>query len=437
MNRAEVCPRGSQPRLENRGCARFLLATLLLLACASNAKQPEQPELAPRDIRFLEYGWNLPPLAMLVDHPQRFAARPFDGVVFKPVAGDRHRGASGTPLLFDARPWDAAAVGLEAARRIGAAGGATGHHLLALQASTQDRGPVDPVGWFDDRRWGTITANLRLYASAAVEAGFGGFFLNEEAYGSDPWAYTREAFPGRSLAQVRAKVRARGAQAIAALQEGMGTAEFELVTMFGLCATHLDSDETDLVASFYDGWLDAIGPSTRIVDGNENGFYHALPATLDRFRRAQREAQARLAPENRETYIRHRGTGHGFYTDLVVAPELYEDFFFTRRLASFIDPEDRPAFAVAHLFNHARMAEDLVWFLTEDYDWWRPEGERTTRAKLTPPAWFESAIREVRQHVRAGTRPDPTPEVLEEAVRRQAAFVAAAEAAEAAGPGSD
>ncbi|BAM03034.1 hypothetical protein [Phycisphaera mikurensis] len=414
---------------------RKLLLPLLLLctlqATAASAEgagskpddprpsSPEEPEHAPRDLRFLEFGWGIPTAGYLADHPERFASRPFDGVVFGPTDDGFHQGASQVPVVFDDRPWADEHVAMEDMKRVDLEAAGVPFSMLILQASDFSRlDETDPGAWFDDAAWETIDRNLRLYSRAAREAGVVGFFFDTESYTADPWTWSEALYPGRSREETKAKVRERGATFLAALQSEVP--RMRLVMIFGLCANVVVDDPDDLMPSFYDGMLDAIGPGVQIVDGNENGYYNATAPTLDRFRQAQFDGHTLLAEEHRDLYVERRRRAHGFYTDLMTDPAWFsKEPFFENMLACFVEPDDMPAFTVHHLYNNARQAEDFVWTWTEAHDWWRPEGERTTRAESDVPAFFVEAMKTVKRHVREGTRPEPIHRILAEAQARR------------------
>ena len=198
--------------------------------------------------------------------------------------------------------------------------------------------------------------------------------------------------------------------------------------IFGLCADHIGGDPNGLSPAFYDGILDAASPGVQIVDGNENGYYHATAPTLDRFRQAQFDGHTMLALEHQQTYIEKRRRANGFYTDLVMQPETFGDLpFFASNLACFVDPAEQEPFSVHHLFNHARMADNFVWTWTEEYDWWRPvSGDpdaAETRAFRPVPEVMERAMRAVKRHIAEGTTPEPIPHVLAEAQSRRMAYL--------------
>ena len=397
---------------------------------------PDEPAVAPKHVKFLEFGWGIPHVGLVNEHPERFRERLFDGVVLKPTDDGFHEGASGVPNAFDERRWTEEHVALEEMDRLDLDAAGIPFSMLILQASNHRReGQPDPAGWFDDAMWETIDHNLRLYSEAAERAGVVGYFFDTESYTTDPWTYTAERFPDHTLEETRAAMRERGATFMDALQSR--TPEMRLVMIFGLCSDYVLDHPRVLTPAFYDGMLDVAGPGVSIVDGNENGYYHATAPTLDRFRQAQFDGHTMLAPEHQQSYIEKRRRAHGFYTDLVMQPETFGDLpFFASKLACFVDPGEKERFAVHHLFNHARMAEDFVWTWTEEYDWWRPvtgdADTAPTRAFRPVPEVMERVMRTVQRHIADGTAPEPIPHVVAEAQSRRMAHLEAEEAARAA-----
>ncbi|BAM03032.1 hypothetical protein [Phycisphaera mikurensis] len=378
------------------------------------------PELAPRDLLFFEIGWSTPHAGYVADHPDRFRARDFDGIAITPTGDGFHRGANEFPIVFDDRRWTEANVGMSDMERLDLDAAGIPFSMIPLQADVIDAEVPDPAGYFDDARWETIDHNLRLLSRAAAAAGMVGFFFDTEPYVSDPFTYASERYPGKSREQVKQKVRERYRTFIEALQSELPG--MRLVMIFGLGADVIVGDPDSLMPALYDGMLDGIAPGTQIVDGNENGYYNVAPETLHRFRRAQFEAHTLLDEEHRALYVERRRRAHGFYTDLFTDSDYFAgEPFFNTMLPCFVEPEDRPAFTEASLYNHARQADDFVWTWTETHDWWRPEGERTTRAKDDVPQMMLDALASVKRHVREGTRPEPIHRILAEAqARRQA-----------------
>lgn len=384
----------------------------------------DKPRIAPRGIEIVEFGWGMPSAALVLERMEQMEQRPFDGVVFKPIEGDFHPGASGAPHMFDDRRWSEEHVGMADMKRLNFAGSKLPASFLTLEATRPDPEMPDPAGWLSDERWEVIESNMRLYAQARAASGARGFWIDEESYVADPWTYSEKLYPGRSFDEVYAAVRKRGAAFIDALESAGGP--IVIMPIFGLCATHIDFSQDSLMPAFYDGVLDAIDPTTTIVDGNENGYYQQTNDEIQLFRIAQLEAHVRLDPENQDTYVKQRGTAQALYTDILADPESFEAFFFTQRVSCFVKPEDRPAFVEWITYNHARMAEDYIWFWTEQYDWWRESDQRDdTRAKADVPAWFAEALMSAKQRIREGNPPEPIDNIIQGAVERRDAFVAA------------
>lgn len=407
--------------------AAALLAAAMLLspyAVAADLPADEEPAVAPKTIEFVEFGWGMPSAAFVAKNLAAMEEQPFNGVVLKPIDGDFHPGAGGAPHLFDDRRWTEAQVGLDDFRKLDLANSGLPASFLTLECTRPDPDVPDPAGWLSDERWDTIIANLRLYAQARKAANARGFWFDEEAYVADPWTFSPELYPGQTLDQVKAAVRMRGAQMIDALESAGGP--IDLIFIFGLCAWHIDSEDNTLMFAFYDGMLDAIDPTTRLIDGNENAYYQQTTEELTLFRKAQLQAHERLSPENRAKYIQHRGTAHGMYADILAAPETFVGYpFFTRRVSCHVVPVDQSAFTQWAIYNTARMAEDYVWLWTEQFEWWRPQGQRdTSRAKLDVPPWFREAWTSAQQRVRDGNPPEPIPHILGPAVERRDAFMA-------------
>ncbi|MBV7439833.1 DUF285 domain-containing protein [Weeksellaceae bacterium TAE3-ERU29] len=133
--------------------------------------------------------------------------------------------------------------------------------------------------WFDDSEWEMVLSNLKLISKATTSAKIKGIFLDTEHYKSSIWEYNRTLYPLYNLEEVQNKVRERGKQFIEALQ--MYSPDIKVLCAGGWIFTMWEAKELDnienssycLLKSFCDGMLEGAVGNTKIIDGNEIGYY--------------------------------------------------------------------------------------------------------------------------------------------------------------------
>lgn len=149
--------------------------------------------------------------------------------------------------------------------------------------------PPNPNGrtfdWFDDEWWATVLHNTRLLAEFAMEAGCEGILLDPEEYGCHIWRpqvmLQDPLYRGRSYEELMAKVRQRGREFVAAVNQEFPGARF-LVLHAWESVLSCVADDFDrlqdwggrtLTIAFFDGMLEGSDSETIIMDGIENGYY--------------------------------------------------------------------------------------------------------------------------------------------------------------------
>lgn len=139
------------------------------------------------------------------------------------------------------------------------------------------------VDWFDDEAWKTVCSNFSTMAWLAKESGCKGIFLDMEQY-SNNRLFCYDPASKHSFEETWAKARERGAQFIQAM-----TKEYPgmiLFATFWLDLNYKISNSPNLTEAlktqryglsvpFINGIYDALPPTVKIVEGHEEGGYHA------------------------------------------------------------------------------------------------------------------------------------------------------------------
>jgi len=232
------------------------------------------------------------------------------------------------------------------------------------------RAPLTRIAWTDDAAWDRIAENMRVAAKLAKSARLPGLAIDPEDYSKCRQFFRQPGDP--AWPELCKLVRARGKQAVA-----KAFAEYPDLTLFfywfmsfqekynGLADMSAAARDTgDLWPAFINGIMDALPPSARIVDGDENAYNYDFER--DDFAKASirwRENMfALIAPENRQKYRRQVETAFGQYLDMYVndsSSRYYHppmDGSRVKRLAA--------NYAAAR--NAAR---EYVWFWGERYTW--------------------------------------------------------------------
>jgi hypothetical protein len=257
---------------------------------------------------------------------------PFDGVTIS-FEGPKVAGRTdvGTRFLH-AQPWDKAWFA-EGAARIKALP-RTRPIELFWKLNTN---PGD-VDWYDDAAWAIVVENGRIAAATAREAGLQGFVFDAEPYDKNfrPFEYSRQPQKAtRSYADYAKQARKRGAE----LMKGWA-AEFPSMTVLtyfmhsytaqwarwlnpnpagapaAARGAALAQHSYGLLIPFIEGWLDALPPTMKLVDGCEQGYY---PRTREEYleyaHTMSRKALELVSPENHVKYKSQVSGGFGFFTD--------------------------------------------------------------------------------------------------------------------------
>lgn len=130
------------------------------------------------------------------------------------------------------------------------------------------------VNWFDDARWATISNNFGVYAQLAAAIGAKGFIFDPEQY-SGIRIFATEDQPERgshTLAEFKAKAKQRGNQVMQAMLPHLPSPI--IISIWSYTGLRLFGNTLELLPSFYDGMLEAMPATGRLVDGYEYGYYY-------------------------------------------------------------------------------------------------------------------------------------------------------------------
>ncbi|UYZ63628.1 Ig-like domain-containing protein [Hymenobacter weizhouensis] len=154
------------------------------------------------------------------------------------------------------------------------------HNFITLLVMSKNNAPA----WYDDALWKQIVANMRLFSQAAKAAKCKGFMLDPEFYyykeTHSPWVYNTTLYPGKTFAEVEAKVWQRGREFVGALQAELPQADLLFTISVSLSWAQCEGDvsrlagtQYALLPAFTAGILEAAGTGVTLIDGHEGGYY--------------------------------------------------------------------------------------------------------------------------------------------------------------------
>jgi hypothetical protein len=165
-------------------------------------------------------------------------------------------------------------------------------------------------------------ANLELAASLAKASGGPGILFDIEPYHVLIWDYREQLKHGkRSWVEVAAQVRARGREAMRALERGYPglTVFFTIGYTLPLHETagglrSLDGIPNGLLVPFLDGMFEAASPRAVLVDGQAHAYPFRDPAQFAAKADSMRHGVHRLIADPAR-YRRHHSSAFGIWLD--------------------------------------------------------------------------------------------------------------------------
>ena len=298
------------------------LAVVLGALCASQVFAATAPLPCNRK-SCIYFGWDSLAATVQDVHRNRdkFAATGFDGIAIS-VNGKRSDGGifKGHKVMavhrFSEEEFKDAVPLL---KEILSTKGLDGSYMMIHWMGTKKR----RIGWADDAAWGDFCANMRLMCALAKGVGFKGLFIDHEDYTGKPLFIWRRA-DDPPYAETVALARRRGGETARAMAAGDPTvrALFDRVLMQQAGALRSQTPhETaaylgDLWYPFLNGFIEAMPPEMRIVEGCENA-YGARTATDYRARigDCRSSALVMLEPQLRAKYLAQSEMSFGKYLD--------------------------------------------------------------------------------------------------------------------------
>ncbi len=366
--------------------------------------------------KLIEFGWDVPSPEFVRDHIRGMETRPFEGIIFRTKEYNH---------AFDTRPWTNAVFKPDMEALAAIKWGKFTDNFLTLYAANNWK-----MNWFDDSQWTVIEANMRLFSKAAKAGKCVGVCFDNEPYGDDPWVFTGK-YPGKSFDEVAAKVRARGAQFMRALQSStpdMKVLHFFQLSYYGdtIEETHNYRKETRpdllnepdparrnellstrwlaLFEPFFIGMLEAAGPNVTFIDGNEFAYYYDSPDDFFRHYHQMKVSALTLVPEPfRRKHFERVQAGNAVYYDILAA-EKWGNSFKKFVPSNFMTMDERLRYLEHNVYWSLFTTDEYVWFYSENMNWWKAVAApgREYGPKIDVPAGIEEAVVSARTKIERG-----------------------------------
>lgn len=336
---------------------QFLLLTLVLCLVSASALFSQQ--FSNKGKKLIEYGWDVHDVTYIRDNVATIEKYPFDGVVF--TLNKTH--------AFDLSRWTKEELKpqYDAIRSI--KWKKFTDNFLILHSANKSG-----MDWFNDKHWETILANASDFASVARAGKCVGIIFDPEPYGPDPWAYPT-AFGNHEKSEVTDQLRKRGKQWVQALQKNWP--EMKLLSFF------FTPDQSHPFGAFCTGLIEGARGNVKIIDGNENSYYHtSYSRYVDDWNKMTVSGAKTIDPKLRKQFDKHFQAGMALYVDQSMAlREPLPDY-----ISSYMSPEDRLKYFEATVYWALKTTDEYVWCYSEKMDWWTgwfPKGldEAISRAK--------------------------------------------------------
>ena len=342
------------------------MRTLVLigLLCFAGHSAVAEDDVPVPGRKLVEYGWDVPSSDFVVGHIAEMEQRPFDGVLFRLQGGQNVL----EPVAWPEEKFKAEFELLPtiAWKKF------TDNFVMMLAASDQD--------WFNDGQWEAILHNVKLLSRGAKLAHCVGLCFDEEPYGTNPWDYKKTAHAGeKSFAEYSAMARKRGAQFMQAIESEFPNPiilNFYLTNLFGRLLEPMDADKRKeelsghsyaLFPPFTEGMLEAAGPGTELIDGNENAYYYTEKGPY---------FEAYQSVKGRGPYLYDPALEPQFRAHVRMGQALYIDQYYGLRegiptLGNVMTPEDQAKWFQHNVYWALYSTDRYVWCYSERMNWWK------------------------------------------------------------------
>lgn len=317
----------------------------------------------------IQLGWDQPTTELVRDHWQELEKMPFDGITVE--VAFTHEGVSYNDYSIMTKkrwPRDVLRPALENLRS--ARFTRLKNNFIRVNSTPGD------LDWFNDEEWDAAAANVANIAWLARESGMKGIVFDTETYNNKQYMWRPDS--GHTFEETYAKARQRGAQVMKAITDEYPDITVLALWLFsktpfasntGSVKDALSYNEYGLWPAVVNGWLDALPPGARLVDGMEDAYYFQDMAEFPKTYASLRSVNSPmisglLAPENRKKYESQVSISFGIYLDA---------FLNTPSAVYYLGPLSggtQLGRLRDTLVKALDYADDYVWVYNEQVRWW-------------------------------------------------------------------
>lgn len=225
-----------------------------------------------QNVKIIEFGWDYPDVMELSNGLGSMQNTPFDGICFSLQRKIME--------AFDTAVQSDQYFEFEKLNQLH--WGKYSSNFIILRGFSKTGG-----NWFDDYAWENISHNMVNLSKAMKAKNIKGILFDPEYYYENkffnPWTFSAEQYPGKTLEQVQNKVKQRGEQFIIALQKQQSSFTFISIWIASLIAqekkyTPLEKTRHVLLISFIEGMLNKKISTVTIADGDEYAYWNKTPS---------------------------------------------------------------------------------------------------------------------------------------------------------------
>jgi hypothetical protein len=196
------------------------LAAVMTMALAAGAVRFHGADAAPKSTakKLIEVGWDAPFPDLVRSNIKQMEKSPFAGTMINLHAGK---------TIFNKKAYPSDAFVQDFADLKAVSSKSFNQNFITVW-SAREQG----WSWFDDQDWLAAESNARNFARAAAVSNIvRGLMFDPEPYGTNPWSYSNALYPGKSMVEVQAQVRKRGASLMSTVQKEKP--DIEILMLFG------------------------------------------------------------------------------------------------------------------------------------------------------------------------------------------------------------
>ena len=314
-------------------------------------------KVSSQSVKIIEFGWDYPDIPELAARLDSMQNTPFDGICFSFQRNIME--VFDTSLKHDSY--------FEFKRLQSLEWGKYSSNFIILRGYSKTGG-----NWFDDKAWENISENMVNLSRAMQMKNIEGILFDPEYYYEDqmfnPWTFSAEQYPGKTLKQVQDQVKQRGKQFITSLQKLENSFTFISIWMASLIAqekkyTPINKTRHVLLISFIEGILGGKNKDVIITDGNEYAYWNTKPSQF---------LEAKSLLRNTMVELLHSKKSKKEVKDIQMAQPVYYDGLMGTNtpIGKELKRDIKWKWLNENLKYAMASSDQYMWIYSERNNWW-------------------------------------------------------------------